>query len=418
MNKRPLGMRRTRFLAAAAVLLLPALRAADSAVVSDTYISAATPSTNYGGAVSLVLAPGNAGLLQFDLSSVPTGANVAKAYLTVYASRVFTAGTVNFAALSSPWTEFGVSYSTQPTVGATFASTSASVGNTFLVVDVTSQVQSWLASPSTNFGIQVTGSGTTSLQLDSKENVATSHPASLQLTIIGPAGPAGVAGPAGLPGSAGPTGPPGVPGPSGPQGATGPTGAAGPAGATGPVGAAGGAGAAGSTGPTGPAGATGPTGAIGAVGLAGPQGPTGARGAFGPQGPTGPAGATGPTGPPGFQGPAGASGASGPTTNRFNMDPTPHSSGYTIPDTDSYLFYLVNNQASANATINLPHATVAGKMVILIAANGVASSGIQPAVQSGNTLVSNNSGAPGVTKVIALSDGSGKWFILSDAVAQ
>jgi hypothetical protein len=100
------------------------------------------------------------------------------------------------------------------------------------------------------------------------------------------------------------------------------------------------------------------------------------------------------------------------------MDTTQRSTGYTIPDTDHFLFYLIANVATANATITLPHATVAGKMVILIAANGVASSGIQPAVQSGNTLVSNNSGAPGVTKVIALSDGAGKWYILSDAVIQ
>jgi hypothetical protein len=117
-------------------------------------------------------------------------------------------------------------------------------------------------------------------------------------------------------------------------------------------------------------------------------------------------------------GPQGASGANGPTSNRFNMDTTPHITGYTIPDTDHFLFYPIDNVASANATIPLPHATVAGKMVILIAANGFASSGIQPAVQGSNTLVSNNSGAPGVTRVIALSDGMGKWYILSDAVIQ
>jgi hypothetical protein len=100
------------------------------------------------------------------------------------------------------------------------------------------------------------------------------------------------------------------------------------------------------------------------------------------------------------------------------MDTTLRTTGYVIPDTDHFLFYLINNVASANASITLPHATVAGKMVILIAANGVANSGILPAVQTGNTLVSNNSGAPGVTKVIALSDGAGKWYILSDAVIQ
>lgn len=418
MNTRPLANRRTPVLAIATLCLLPALRASDATLAGDTYVSAAAATSNFGTAANLVIAPNNAGLVQFDLSQVPPGSTVATAYLSIYVNKVLTGGTLNFATVTSPWTELGVTFNTQPVAGGTFASVNASAGNIFLLVDMTAQVQGWLANPASNFGIQITGSGSVSVQVDSKENTGTSHPASLQLAIIGPAGPAGASGAAGLPGSIGPTGPAGATGPSGVQGATGPTGPVGAAGPTGASGAQGVAGPAGATGPTGPVGAAGPTGAQGAVGVAGPQGATGSRGATGPAGPSGAAGATGATGPPGSAGPAGASGASGPTTNRFNMDTTARSSGYIIPDTDHFLFYLINNVANANATIDLPHATVAGKMVILIAANGVANSGILPAVQIGNTLVSNNGGAAGATKVIALSDGSGKWFILSDAVVQ
>lgn len=418
MNTRPMVIRWIPVLIVAASILLPSLRAADAPLVSDTYVSSAAPALNYGTATNLVIAPGNAGLVQFDLSQVPGSATVATAYLCVYVNKVTSAGTLNFAAVTSGWTESGVTFNTQPNVGALLTSAGASVGNTFVLVDVTTLVQGWLATPASNFGIQITGAGSTWVQLDSKENLSTSHPASLQLTIIGPAGSTGTAGAAGLTGAAGPSGPAGSTGPSGAVGATGPTGPFGPTGASGAIGAAGLAGPGGSTGPTGPVGATGPSGAAGAAGIAGAAGATGVRGATGATGPAGIAGATGPTGALGPQGAVGASGANGPTSNKFNMDSTQRSTGYVIPDTDQFLFYLINNVASANATITLPHATVAGKMVILIAANGVASSGIQPAVQGGNTLVSNNSGAPGVTKIIALSDGLGKWYILSDAVIQ
>jgi hypothetical protein len=401
----------------AGALLVPA-SAEDAPLLGDTYISSSAPTLNFGTATSMVIASGNAGLVQFDLTSVPVSANIAKAYLVLYANKVTAAGTLNFATATSSWTELGVNFGTQPTTGATFGSVNATVGNTFLVVDVTAQVQSWLASPATNFGIEITGSGGTALQLDTKENTSTSHPASLQLTIIGPAGSPGTPGGPGLTGPTGPSGPAGASGPPGAAGATGPTGAIGPSGPTGAVGAQGLAGAAGATGPTGSVGPTGPTGSAGAQGLAGAAGTTGHAGPTGPSGPTGTTGNVGLQGPVGATGATGASGINGPAGNRFNMDTTPRNSGYTIPDTDHFLFYLVNNVASANANITLPHGTVAGKMVILIAANGVASSGIKPLVQSGDTLISDNSGAPGATKVIAITDGSNRWYILSDGVEQ
>ena len=51
------------------------------------------------------------------------------------------------------------------------------------------------------------------------------------------------------------------------------------------------------------------------------------------------AGATGPTGPTGPQG------TNGPTSNQFNFDPTVHPNNYTVPDTDTFIYYLVNNPA-------------------------------------------------------------------------
>ena len=84
-------------LLAAGSLFLPALRAADAPLVGDAYISSAAPATNFGAATSLVIAPGNAGLVQFDLSAVPGSSTIAKAYLRVYVNKVVAGGTLNFA---------------------------------------------------------------------------------------------------------------------------------------------------------------------------------------------------------------------------------------------------------------------------------------------------------------------------------
>ena len=60
-------------LASAGSLFLPALRAADAPLVGDAYISSAAAATNFGAATSLIVAPGNAGLVQFDLSGDSRG---------------------------------------------------------------------------------------------------------------------------------------------------------------------------------------------------------------------------------------------------------------------------------------------------------------------------------------------------------
>jgi hypothetical protein len=402
------------FLLVAGSLLMPVAKAADGTLVADTYVSAGSPATNFGSDPTLIIAPGNAGLVLFDLSSIPGGTNVSKAYLRVFVDKVTVSGTLNYAALTSPWTETGVTNNNRPSVGSPFASSGVTIANTFVLVDVTSQVQGWLASPSTNFGIQITGGGSTNATLDSKENAATSHPSALEIAVIGPAGPTGITGPIGPTGTAGvtgvtgitgatgatgtgPVGPAGVAGvtgvtgitgSTGPVGATGPNGPAGPAGHTGITGSTGATGAVGATGPNGPTGsagvagptgvtgvtgstgATGSVGGTGAAGAAGAIGTTGVTGSTGPQGVTGSTGAQGAQGTTGGQGPVGPAGntgpqgTNGPTSSVFNFNGTILSPGATIPATDTSVYYLVNN-AAGPATITLPPANVEGKHLLI-----------------------------------------------------
>lgn len=405
--------------------ILPALWAVDAPLVGDTYVSSAAPAGNYGVAANIVIAPGNAGLVQFDLSAIPPSATISKAYLRVYVNKVATAGTLDFSVVTSSWTEGAVTEGSQPTTGSTFAAASASVANNFVLVDVTTQAQAWLAAPATNFGIEIAGVGSTSVQLDTKENTATSHAAELELSIGGPAGATGPTGPVGPAGSTGPTGAAGTAGPAGPAGATGPVGPAGPAGATGAAGPQGPPGAAGPAGAQGPVGPAGSTGAAGPQGPAGPTGPAGSQGPAGPAGATGTTGARGGTGPTGGPGATGASGTNGPVGNHFNLDTTLHNSGYTIPDTDTNLYYLTNNPVGtastcgALVTINLPHSTAAGagRMAVISPGNvpdstGVQCPGVAVAVQAGDTLVPsgpNESAHP----LFVMSNGAGHWIIFN-----
>jgi hypothetical protein len=411
---------------AAGSMLLPGLWAVDAPLVGDTYVSAAAPGNNYGPATNIVIAPGNAGLVQFDLTAIPASSTIAKAYLCVYVNKVTAAGTLDFALPTSSWAEGTVTLSSVPTAGSVFSTALVSVANTFILVDVTAAAQAWLASPSTNFGIEITGESSTSVQLDTKESAATSHPAELELSIVGPAGATGATGPTGATGGAGYAGAAGATGAAGPSGATGPlgaTGAAGPTGVAGGVGANGAVGLAGALGPTGAAGPTGVAGAAGATGAAGLAGP---RGASGPAGPTGAAGATGAVGLAGAPGPTGAPGANGPSGNQFTMDTTLHNSPYTIPDTDTYLYYLTNNPPGTASTCGgavtmfLPHSTTvgAGRMVIISPGNvpnatAAQCPGVAVAAQSGDTVVPSGVNAD-AHPLVVVSDGAGHWIIINN----
>jgi len=229
----------------------------------DAHINPAAASSNFGALPALAVGAGAQTLFQFDIATLPPGLDpnvVLKATLTVYVNRVSAQGNIEASPILSPWTEAGVTFGSRPLVGSAIGSTTVGTANSYLKIDVTTFVKSWIASPFSSYGLALSGAVSSpgvSALLDSKENTATSHPAFIDIVFQGPAGPKGD---------------PGTPGAQGSQGSQGAPGARG---ATGP------------TGPQGVAGAQGPTGPQGAVGA---RGATGAQGPGGPQGPTGPAG--------------------------------------------------------------------------------------------------------------------------------
>lgn len=398
------------------VFLLPGLALAQSApLAGDAFIHPGDAS-NYGGLPTINIggASNSQGLLMFDLSQF-TGSHVAWARLRLFAGQINTPGSVDLYAANAAWAEGSVTGTSGISAGPPLASGIPIVtAKGYVTLDVTAQVQSWVAG-STNTGFLIVANpSTTEVFFDSKESSSTSHPATLEVVLggpgatgpPGPAGPTGAVGAAGLAGAVGPagntgpTGPAGVPGAVGPTGATGPIG---PTGATGPQGNAGPAGAAGATGATGPVGPTGPTGAVGAAGLVGPAGATGPTGA---------------PGAPGNTGAVGATGAAGPSFSNVDaVSPTILSNGATISGTDQNFVFIVNNSTGA-VSVTLPLASSgAGKQIrlqLLVPDNGntltvmrQGSDGIFDHVLSSGVASINHSA--GITLA---SDGVSRWLVL------
>jgi hypothetical protein len=221
-----------------AAMVLPGLALAqDATLTGDAYVSLANPTTNFGNAVTMVIS-GNInnqrrGFVKFDLSTLPAGTtsnDVANAVLTMFVeSNTVTESSFNVQIVNGPWNELNITNSNAPSLGITVAKDQiVPPSHSFVSVNVTLAVRLWLKGTPVNDGLAILpNTPITSFQLDTKENTTSSHPATLEITLFGPAGPQGAMGLTGAQGATGATGA---------QGATGTTGATGPQGAQGPPG--------------------------------------------------------------------------------------------------------------------------------------------------------------------------------------
>src|ERR1700719_809996 len=241
-------MKRACICLSAAVLLLSSAVLAQSAPPSaDTYSNSSHNDTgvNYGSAILLVVQTGgNNSYLQFNLSTVPTGATVNKATLRLFVDALVTSGSFDVYQLNKSWSESTLTYSNAPPLGVSATGghpVAVSKVNQFVVVDITSLVQGWQNGTIANNGLALAMTTSTgSFSFDSKESLFTSHQPELEIVLTGVAGATGPAGPQGVQGTAGATGatgPAGTTGAIGPQGVAGPLGPRGVKGDTGSTGA-------------------------------------------------------------------------------------------------------------------------------------------------------------------------------------
>src|SRR5271168_1603589 len=187
-------------LAALSAAPLPAF-AVEATLVADAHVNAARPAVNSGAISNLNVGGGYTALLQFDLSTLPTGttaAQVSRATLRLYCNRMDTAGLVSVQPVGGAWGEYSVTYATLPSLGSAAQVVSVSQAGAYVAVDVTALVQGWVSAPASNSGLALTA-GTAVVQFDSKENDLTGHAAVLDVTLasVGAGGATGPAGPTG-----------------------------------------------------------------------------------------------------------------------------------------------------------------------------------------------------------------------------
>ena len=279
--------------------------AVTAVVTDDTTASTALPRASYRSTPTLNVATTLSGVskrvfIRFDLSALPdgvSGAKIEKATLRLFCSNVKTAGSISIAPASAAWSEEILIGAKQPTVGDTEVAGLAlklTDQRRWVAVDVTPLVRDWVDGVIPNHGIAITPDFAIGVRgivaaFDSKENAATGHEPSIEISLAGN----GATGPQGPVGAEGPVGPRGL---QGEQGATGPIGPQGVVGAIGPVGPQGAKGDRGDIGMVGPQGGVGPIGPIGPQGLIGEKGDKGDKGDLGNVGPAESQGLTGATG--------------------------------------------------------------------------------------------------------------------------
>jgi hypothetical protein len=175
----------------------------------DTYLDRSSPTTPFGS-LDTLRASGDAGqvmLLSFDLSAIPSNAQVQSAYLRLYAvERSAVAGislsahqvyrawqeeqaTWNSASAGTTWGAPGCN-STITDRGATAVS-SAQVNavNTWVQWDITPLVQLWINDPARNYGLVLRGAGDSSVRYGfrSSESTNITQRPQLCLTYVVPA---------------------------------------------------------------------------------------------------------------------------------------------------------------------------------------------------------------------------------------
>jgi hypothetical protein len=176
----------------------------------DTYISEASPTTNYGTATPLLLDGDTTGgkdayvLLKWDVTAIPSGSTVQSAKVKFYVTNastqtyefyalnrawVETQATWNLAATGSSWSVPGAKGSTDrgSTVRGTVTATATGAVTVTLNSSGVSLVQSWVNSPSSNHGFLLADSANAdSLQFASREATTASQRPRLEVTYVPP----------------------------------------------------------------------------------------------------------------------------------------------------------------------------------------------------------------------------------------
>ncbi|HEV8067250.1 MAG TPA: FG-GAP-like repeat-containing protein [Planctomycetaceae bacterium] len=172
---------------------------------SDSYISVANPNANFGTSTTLNVRGGTLAedaLIEWNTSSISTSSTITSASITLDVTTAVSGVTYNLYALNSAWNPSQVTYTSSSTGTKWFSTgaggsssgstpigsfTASSTGLVTVTLNSTgvALVQSWVASPSTNFGIIIrAASGTAQLSLASSKNGTVANRPMLSVTTV------------------------------------------------------------------------------------------------------------------------------------------------------------------------------------------------------------------------------------------
>ena len=173
-----------------ALIYVPGLHGQTLPATGDVHYDSGFPSVNFGNSSYLSVSGNSKAYIQFDLSSLPPGTNAAgitKVNLVLWVGRISSAGNLQISEAGAAWNESTLTFGNTPATGALVGLVATPLVPDFITVDVTSSVVKWLGNPALNFGFAIEGSpGSTTVYLDSKESVTTSHQAMLSFQQAGP----------------------------------------------------------------------------------------------------------------------------------------------------------------------------------------------------------------------------------------
>jgi len=140
---------------------------------SDAFVDQANPTTNYNGSAQLdagayVDKIGYAsyptgqynGFLQYDVSALAGHSVVSATWNGDFLSAAAYPSTFALTQAASSWSDSTVTWNTQPGVTGSPVTGSVTAANQWVSADVTSWVQSWVATPSSNDGMRIDSNGT------------------------------------------------------------------------------------------------------------------------------------------------------------------------------------------------------------------------------------------------------------------
>jgi hypothetical protein len=162
-------------------------RAETFQVLEDTYSTKGDITKAAGTAASLLVGPKNSAYIKFGVTNADfTASQVTAARMTIYFPSVTTAGTLEFYANKSDFSEIVTASTPAPSQNPTnlgaLEVTLADKHN-FAVVDVTAQVQSWVSGAAPDYGFAIVSSNGAALTIGAKDGPGTGYAAVLEVDV-------------------------------------------------------------------------------------------------------------------------------------------------------------------------------------------------------------------------------------------